>query len=350
MADIFISYSRSDRDRCIAIRDALAALKVGIWFDAGIGAGASFDREIEREIEAAKALLVLWSDASAQSDWVRNEARTGKERSGLIAVQLEPCQLPLEFRSIQAEVLPAGAEGSDNPVWLGIVARIGELLGRPGLAEYARLSRTGSLDDWKRWLARYAADPLAGDVIDTIVERAMPDMRQQLAGERAKRAALEAELAEHVDSAKAQSGEVATGARELVRMRRELDEARTGQRDADAELARFRAASGSKVGRSDGGLAGLGIVLEEKLALYVGILLWVVAIWFCWTPLGKLMDGYAGPGEIFSLVVGIVALFVPAIIVTAKLLRKRAAVARQAAQETESAHDAVDDVTDAAAD
>jgi hypothetical protein len=342
MADIFISYSRSDRDRCIAIRDALALLKVGIWFDAGIGAGASFDREIEREIEAAKALLVLWSEASAQSDWVRNEARTGKERSGLIAVQLEPCQLPLEFRSVQAEILPAGAEGSDNPVWLGIVARIGDLLGRPGLADYVRLSGKGSLEDWKAWLARNAADPLAGDVIDTIVERAMPDMRQQLAGERAKRAALAAELAEHVDSAKAQSGEVATGARELVRLRRELDEARSGQRDAETELARFRDASGGKAGRSDGGLAGFGIVLEDKLALYVGILLWVVAIWFCWTPLSKLMDGYAGLGEVFSLVFGIVALFVPAIIVAAKLLRRRAAAAREAALGVDTADEAAD--------
>lgn len=342
MADIFISYSRNDRDRCIAIRDALAALKVGVWFDAGIGAGASFDREIEREIEAAKALLVLWSQTSAESDWVRNEARTGKERSGLIAVQLEPCQLPLEFRSVQAEILPVGAEGSDNPVWIGIVARIGELLDRPGLAEYARLSRTGSIDDWKRWLARNAADPLASDVIDTIVERAMPDMRQQLAGERAKRAALEAELAEQVDAAKAQSGEVATGAREMVRMRRELEEARTGQQQAEMELARFRAASGAKAGRSDGGLSGLGIVLENRLALYIGALLWIVAVWFCWTPLKKLLDSYAGPGDIFALVFGIVALFVPAIIVTAKLLRRRAAVVREAAQDAEAIGEAAD--------
>jgi len=333
MADIFISYSRSDRDRCIAIRDALAALKLGVWYDAGIGAGASFDREIEREIEAAKALLVLWSAASAESDWVRNEARTGKERSGLIAVQLEPCQLPLEFRSVQAELLPAGAEGTDNPVWLGIVARIGDLLGRPGLAEYARLNGRGSIDDWKKWLARYPADPLAGDVIDTIVERAMPDMRQQLAGERAKRAALEAELSEHLDAAKAQSGEVATGARELVRLRRECDEARAGQQHAEAELERYRNASGAKAGRASSGLAGFGIVLEDKLALYVGILLWVVAIWFCWPPLSKLMDGYAGLGDVFSLVFGILALFVPAIVVTTKLLRRRAAAAREAAQD-----------------
>ncbi|HEX7853712.1 MAG TPA: TIR domain-containing protein [Sphingobium sp.] len=330
MADIFISYSRSDRTRCAAIRDALEALKVSVWFDAGIGAGSSFDREIEREIEAAKALLVLWSEASAESDWVRNEARTGKERKGLIAVQLQACQLPLEFRSIQAELLPDGAEGTDNSVWLGILARIGDLVDRPGLAEYARLGQGGSLSDWKRWLARYAADPLASGVIDNIVERAMPDMRQQLASERAKRAALEAELAEHNDASRAQSVEVTTGARELVRLRRELDQAQSGQREAEVELARFRAASGSKSGVADSGLAGLGIVLDNRLALYVGGLLWFVAIWFCWGPLKKLMDGYGGLGDVFWLVFGIVALIAPAVIVTMKIARKRRALAKEA--------------------
>jgi hypothetical protein len=329
MADVFISYSRSDRDRCTLIRDALEALKVSVWFDAGIGAGASFDREIEREIDAAKALLVLWSEASSQSDWVRNEARTGKERSGLIAVQLQPCQLPLEFRSIQAELLPEGAEGTDNSVWLGILARIGDLVGRPGIAEYARLSHTGSLADWKRWLTRYAADPLASDVIDNIVERAMPDMRQQLAGERAKRSALEAELAEHNDASKAQSAEVTTGARELVRLRRELDDARNGQREAEAELGRFRAASGSKGDVADGGLAGLGIVLEHRLSLYLGGLLWIVAIWFCWGPLKKLIDGNGALSHVFWLAFGIVALVGPAGIVTMKILRKRSALAQE---------------------
>lgn len=333
MADIFISYSRNDRNRCEAIRDALEALKVSVWFDAGIGAGSSFDREIEREIGAAKALLVLWSEASVESDWVRNEARTGKERDGLIAVQLQPCQLPLEFRSIQAEILPEGAEGTDNSVWIGILARIGELVGRPGLAEYARLNQSGSLNDWKSWLARFASDPLASAVIDNIVERAMPDMRQQLASERAKRATLEAELAEHADATRAQSTEVATSARELVRLRRELDEARTGQRGAEAELARFREASGSSGSPADGGLAGLGIVLESRLALYICALLWVVAIWFCWGPLSKLMDGYGALSDVFWMAFGIVALVGPAGIVTMKVLRKRNALAKETAIE-----------------
>ncbi len=330
MADLFISYSRNDRDRCTAIRDALVALKVAVWSDARIGAGSSFDREIEREIGEARALLVLWSPDSVESDWVRNEARTGKEENRLVATQIAACQLPLEFRSIQAELLPEGAESGDHTAWLNVLSRIGELVDRPGLAEFARLQVSATLDDWKRWLARYPADPLAADVIDNIVERAMPDMRQQLAGERAKRLALEAELAEHSDSSKAQSAEVASGARELARLRRDLDEARNGQRAAETELARFREASGGSRGNPGGGLAGLGIVLEDRLALYIGGLLWVSGIWFCWGGLSKLMDGYAGFSDIFSVAFGVIAILGPAVIVTVKILRKRSALAREA--------------------
>lgn len=326
MADIFISYSRNDRERCMAIRDALIALKVNVWSDARIGAGSSFDREIEREIAEARALLVLWSAASVESDWVRNEARTGKEENRLVATQIAPCQLPLEFRSIQAELLPEGAEGGAHPAWLNVLSAIGGLVGRPGLAEFARLHAGGTIDEWKRWLARYPADPLAGDVIDTIVERAMPDMRQQLAGERAKRAALEAELAEHADASKAQSAEVATGAREAARLRRELDEAQTARSAAEAELARFQAASG---GKTDGGLAGLGIVLEDRLATYLCALLWLGGLWFIWGGLAKLMDGYAGFGDIFSIAFGVLAILAPAVLLTVKVLRKRSANARE---------------------
>jgi len=333
MADLFISYSRNNRDRCTAIRSALEALKVDVWSDVGIGAGSSFDREIEREIAAAKALLVLWSKDSTESDWVRNEARTGKERSSLVAVQIEECQLPLEFGSVQAELLSEGSEGTDNPVWLGVVERIGEIIGRPGLAAYARLGADGSIDDWKAWLAQYPGDPLSAGVIDNIIERAAPDTTQQLADERAKRTGLEAELGELTASSKAQSGEVATGARELVRLRRKLDEAQSGQVAAESELDQFREASGAKKGSDDGALTGLGIVLGDRLAIYLGALLWVVGIRFCWGPLKKLMDGYGGLGDVFWIAFGIITLLVPAIIITAKILRKRRAMARKAANE-----------------
>ena len=195
-------------------------LKVSVWFDAGIGAGSSFDREIEREIEAAKALLVLWTEESVESDWVRNEARTGKERSGLIAVQLRECQLPLEFRSVQGGsfagrcrrhgmILSGSAllPGSEN-CWSVRVWR-----NMPGWKNPERLT------NGKTGCPAFSADPLAPGVIDNIIERANPDVSKELAGERAKRSAIEAELSELTIASKAQSGEVATGAREMVRLR-----------------------------------------------------------------------------------------------------------------------------------
>ncbi len=341
MADIFISYSRTDRDRCTAIRGALEALKVDVWSDAGISAGSSFDREIEREIDAAKALLVLWSAESVESDWVRNEARTGKERDRLIAVQLDECQLPLEFRSVQAQLMPEQAEGTDDAVWLGILERIGALLDRPGLAEFERLKADAGVDEWKAWLSRYGSDPLAADVVDNIISQAGPEMNQQLAAEKAKRAALEAELAEHLSEAKAQSSTVATNARELARLKRELDEAQSGQQDAEAELARFREATGAKKGADDGGLSALGIVLDERIAIYLAGLLWIVAFRFIWEPLDELINGRGALPDVFWIVFGIVTLVVPAFIVTIKVIRKRRAAAASASEA-----EAVTDVAD----
>ncbi|HKR25102.1 MAG TPA: toll/interleukin-1 receptor domain-containing protein, partial [Allosphingosinicella sp.] len=208
MADLFISYSRADRPRCSEIRDALAALKVDVWFDVGIEPGHSFDREIERELGAAKAVLVLWSETSVGSDWVRNEARTGKESDRLAALQIGPCQLPLEFRSIQAEPLPADQPVAASPAWPAMLRRLGDLVGRPGLSDYARLAAEADTrpDAWRRWIAANPADPLVADAVERMIEGAAPDLKGQLASERARRAALEAQLAEHVETDRAQAG------------------------------------------------------------------------------------------------------------------------------------------------
>jgi len=322
MADVFISYSRTDRDRCTAIRTALSELKVDVWSDVGIAPGSAFDREIEKQIGTAEALLVLWSPHSTQSDWVRNEARTGKVRDRLIAVQIVPCELPLEFHSIQSDLLPIGTEGTAQPTWLNLLSRLGDILDRPGLAEYTRLRSEGDLDGWKHWLRRYASDPLAADVIDRIVDYAMPDMRKQLAGERSKRTTLEAAIAEHTDSASAQSAEIATSARELVRVRTELEEARTSRRQAEAELERFRIASGGKVDVSAGEV-GIGIMLMDRQAKYVALLLWAFAITFGWENLSRLFDGRGGLGDVFWLAFTVIALCMPAALLTGKLVRKR---------------------------
>ena len=74
MADIFISYARTDRETVCALADALEAAGYSAWWDRNISGGSEFSRTIERELEAARTVVVAWSATSIDSHWVRDEA------------------------------------------------------------------------------------------------------------------------------------------------------------------------------------------------------------------------------------------------------------------------------------
>lgn len=338
MADLFISYSRADRPRCIQIRDALEKLKLDVWFDAGIDAGDNFDRKIEKEIDAAQGVMVLWSANSVESNWVRNEARTGAESDRLVAVQLDDCTLPLEFRSIHTEPLSEGAEKSGSPTWYRLLDRIGKITNRPGLAEYSRLqSEDADVATWRQWLSQYGNDPLGEEVLDSVIGAASPEMRRQLAEEKAKRAALEAELDELRQSSKAHSGEIATSAREVSRLKHDFDKVQHELSAAEVEIERLRETSGLSHGRGfwEGDKSAVGLVLDERLGVYVGALLWVLSGWFLWEPLKLLMEDRAGLGSITLIVLGIILLLIPTIIVSIRIyLHRKAMIDAEMAGET----------------
>ena len=162
MTDVFISYKREDRERCAALAEALRQLDLTVWFDAQIEPGMTFDREIERELKRAKAVLVLWSARSVDSDWVRNEARVGRAADKLVAVKLDECDLPLEFMASQAALLPElDRNEAPNEQWFSVIGRIGRLVERPGLLPFVEAQGAGRADLWQEWLAAYPGDPLA---------------------------------------------------------------------------------------------------------------------------------------------------------------------------------------------
>jgi hypothetical protein len=130
MIDTFISYSRSDRARAQRIGEKLKALGLEVWLDARIQSGTTFDAEIERALREAKSVLVLWSPAGVESEWVRNEAMIGKDRGVLVALMIASCELPVAFRSTQYEPLFAFGFADDHPSWIKAVERIKDLVGR----------------------------------------------------------------------------------------------------------------------------------------------------------------------------------------------------------------------------
>ena len=156
VADVFISYKREERALCQRIRDLLAALDLDVWFDERLTAGLSFDREIERALKASRCVLVLWSPEAVESEWVREEASFGKNRGVLAAARVAPCQLPFGFSTVHCEDLFDPFFVGDDPSWLKLLARLGELTDRPGLADFS--AAFAQLD---ACAARHPSDALA---------------------------------------------------------------------------------------------------------------------------------------------------------------------------------------------
>jgi len=101
MADIFISYARSDRARVAPLVSAIEARGWSVWWDPAIAAGQQFDDQIDAELQAASAVLVVWTATSVASRWVRGEARDAAERGILVPVRFDDARLPIDVRAIQ---------------------------------------------------------------------------------------------------------------------------------------------------------------------------------------------------------------------------------------------------------
>jgi len=106
-ADIFLSYDREDRERAAALARLLATEGLSVWWDRNIPPGKSFDTVIEEALTAARCVVVLWSEKSVVSGWVKAEAQEGLRRRILVPAFLdEGVRLPLGFRQSRLPISP----------------------------------------------------------------------------------------------------------------------------------------------------------------------------------------------------------------------------------------------------
>lgn len=97
---IFISYSRQDAAVAHALADDLGKAGFPVWWDRELYAGEDFHDAILDALEAASAVIVIWSNAAATSPWVRDEARRADRLKKLITVHVpdfDVARVPLGF-------------------------------------------------------------------------------------------------------------------------------------------------------------------------------------------------------------------------------------------------------------
>lgn len=130
MTDVFLSYASEDRERAAALARSLEADGWSVWWDRKIVAGHAFDEVIERELETARSVVVLWSGSSVASEWVKNEAAAAAERGVLIPALIERVKIPLEFRRKQTADLVGWTGGAEHEGFRALCAGIADRVGR----------------------------------------------------------------------------------------------------------------------------------------------------------------------------------------------------------------------------
>jgi len=132
MADVFVSYARSDKERVAPLVAAIEAKGWSVWWDPEIDAGQQFDDQIEAELKAAKAVLVVWTPTSVTSRWVRGEAREAADRGTLVPVRFEGASLPMDVRAIHTTELDGWGDDATSAPFQTLLRALGGMIARQG--------------------------------------------------------------------------------------------------------------------------------------------------------------------------------------------------------------------------
>ncbi len=131
MADIFISYSSTDKTIVQRIAQLLEDKGWSVWWDRQIPIGQQYDTVIETELQKAACVLVVWTQRSIASEWVKNEASEAAAKGKLVPVMLENVQLPLAFKRTETALLFNWDGEGDHPELDLLFQSIRDIMAQP---------------------------------------------------------------------------------------------------------------------------------------------------------------------------------------------------------------------------
>ena len=135
MADVFISYARSNEAEAKRAEEALRRSGYSVWRDDELPAHRSYADVIEERLKSAKAVVVLWSAEAARSQWVRAEADAARETGTLVQTSVDGTVPPMPFNQIQCADLKDWGGSTDHEGWRKLCASVVELVGETTRAE-----------------------------------------------------------------------------------------------------------------------------------------------------------------------------------------------------------------------
>lgn len=142
---VFLSYDRDDTRKAQSCVAALESHGFFVWWDGLIGGGFAFADRIEEALSACDVVVVLWSESSSKSHWVRDEASFGRDHNRLVPVCIDGTRAPLGFQQLQCIDLTNWNGRADAPAFEQLCHSIRSVAGAPAAPQGSVVGPAGSL-------------------------------------------------------------------------------------------------------------------------------------------------------------------------------------------------------------
>ncbi len=143
---VFISYSHEDRKRALPIIRLITDAGFPVWWDGMLEGGARYALTTETALNAANAVVVLWSKTSVASHWVHDEATRGRDRRCLVPISIDGTPPPLGFGQFQTIDLSRSKLRTGDPEVDTMLRAIGALHERTDVTPAPALAVVKGID------------------------------------------------------------------------------------------------------------------------------------------------------------------------------------------------------------
>jgi TIR domain-containing protein len=112
MSQVFVSYAGEDREAALRIVKAIGEAGLEVWHYDAILPGESFSEQVQRELEDAQCVVVIWSEAAARSRFLQEEVHRAIQAwssDRLVLVALDDTSLPVGLRDLSPISIQEGS-------------------------------------------------------------------------------------------------------------------------------------------------------------------------------------------------------------------------------------------------
>jgi adenylate cyclase len=176
MSDVFISYAHSTAAQAGIVADALKALGYRVWRDDELPVHRAYADVIAERVEAAKAVVVIWSADAVQSEWVRSEADKARADHKLVQLNLDGAELPMPFDQIRCVDMAGWTGDADDPAWRTVVGSVAALVGAVSAPAAGRRAEPAGLSICVLPFTNMSLDPEQDYFSDGISEDIITDL------------------------------------------------------------------------------------------------------------------------------------------------------------------------------